>query len=139
MNVVRLIISGMLSLAIATMTRADDRAEAGDAAEKWAPKRDIPELREARQLILVLTPAWDSVPAELARYERSSAGAPWRPVSPATPVVVGRTGLAWGIGLHSEVPPGIRPKKEGDGKSPAGVFLLLESLGYAAASEPGKK
>jgi D-alanyl-D-alanine dipeptidase len=39
--------------------------------------------------------------------------------------------------LHSDVPPGVRPKKEGDGKSPAGVFSLLESFGYATAAESG--
>ena len=47
-----------------------------------------------------------------------------------TPVSLGRNGMAWGRGLHTE--PGHGPfKKEGDGKSPAGVFALARAFGVA--------
>jgi D-alanyl-D-alanine dipeptidase len=42
-------------------------------------------------------------------------------------VEVGRKGMAWGSGLHPE-PANL--KKEGDGKSPAGVFSLGTAFGF---------
>jgi zinc D-Ala-D-Ala dipeptidase len=56
--------------------------------------------------------------------------------------VLGHTGLGWGRGLHGLSPPADRTgpiKKEGDGKSPAGVFGLGGSYGYAAAPPAGAK
>jgi L,D-peptidoglycan transpeptidase YkuD (ErfK/YbiS/YcfS/YnhG family) len=45
-------------------------------------------------------------------------------------VSLGRNGMAWGRGLHTE--PDHGPfKKEGDGKSPAGVFALVRAFGVA--------
>ena len=35
--------------------------------------------------------------------ERTAAGAPWRPVGRQVPAAVGRTGLAWGVGVHPPV------------------------------------
>ncbi len=52
------------------------------------------------------------------------------------PVVVGRNGLGWGIGLHpsadTEANRDTGPKKrEGDGRAPAGIFRLSSAFGYA--------
>jgi D-alanyl-D-alanine dipeptidase len=85
-------------------------------------------LKGSRQVLLVLTDGWDSVNGTMERFERSSADGPWRPVGPAVPVVVGRTGLAWGIGVAVIQVPG-PVKQEGDGKSPAGVFRLSTAFG----------
>ena len=86
------------------------------------------------QMVLVSTEGWDSVGAVLRRYERAGAGQPWRQVGQAVPAAVGRTGLAWGEGLHPE--PGAGPRKrEGDGKAPAGVYALSSAFGYAPAAE----
>lgn len=43
---------------------------------------------------------------------------------------VGRSGIAWGRGLHLEGIPG-PVKREGDGRAPAGVFELRRATGYA--------
>lgn len=86
------------------------------------------------QMVLVTTEGWDSVGAVLLRYERAGAGQPWRQVGQAIPAAVGRTGLAWGEGLHPE--PGEGPRKrEGDGKAPAGVYALSSAFGYATVAE----
>ena len=53
---------------------------------------------DARQLVLVTTENWDATQGELRRYERNGSG--WRQVGPAAAISVGRTGTAWGRGLH---------------------------------------
>lgn len=93
-------------------------------------------LAGARQALLVLTDDWNAVPGSLRRYERSADTDAWSPVGEAIPVVVGRGGLGWGIGLHGGAPSLPGPvKHEGDGKAPAGVFRLGSAFGYAPAAE----
>ena len=88
--------------------------------------------RGARQLIVVTTPAWDSVSGTLRRYARASTSAPWRAVGDPVPIVVGQTGLAWGeSGVGRRGDP---RKREGDGKAPAGRFPLGTAFGFAPAA-----
>lgn len=89
----------------------------------------------ARQLVLVLTPDWDTDAGVLQRFERDAAGQ-WQPVTDATEVAVGRKGSAWGIGLHAAQKEGPQ-KQEGDGRSPAGVFTVGEAFGYAGKADTG--
>lgn len=82
---------------------------------------------DARQVVLVVSPTWDAVPASMTRWERTDSG--WRAVGSPMPVVLGRKGLAWGLGIHpTEVNAG-RIKREGDGCSPAGIFDLKRMFG----------
>jgi D-alanyl-D-alanine dipeptidase len=86
----------------------------------------------ARQLVLVVTPSWDTTSGTLRRYTRASVRAPWRRVGAAVPVVVGASGLAWGAdSLGAADDP---HKREGDGRSPAGVYPLDGTFGFAPAS-----
>ena len=82
---------------------------------------------DARQLVLVTTPAWDANLGTLRTYVRD--GATWRAVAGAVPVTVGRKGSAWGLGLHA-AQPGVQ-KREGDGRAPAGAFAIGTAFGYA--------
>jgi len=91
-----------------------------------------------RQLIVVRSAAWNAVTGALQRFERSQDGAPWKEVGPAASVNVGRSGMAWGRGLQAEEQPG-PVKKEGDQKSPAGVFLLGPAFGYHESLPEGAK
>ena len=85
------------------------------------------------QEVVVLTDSWSSVDASLQLFERESAHAPWRAVNEASAAVVGRNGLGWGIGLHDTTSSDTAPiKEEGDGKAPAGIFLLNSAFGYAS-------
>ena len=88
---------------------------------------------DSRQLVLVTTADWDSSRGEMRKFSRTGEG--WTQVAAKLPVVIGRAGAAWGMGLHPMQPgPG---KQEGDGRSPAGVFELGIAFGYAESANTG--
>jgi hypothetical protein len=76
---------------------------------------------ESRQMVLSVSAGWDQTRAILQPYERSSKDTPWVPVGAPIEASLGRSGLAWGRGLHPQDLEGPQ-KREGDGRSPAGVF-----------------
>ena len=85
---------------------------------------------DSTQLLLVLTDSVNATKGELVYFNKSTIGE-WKKVEGDIPIVVGRKGLAWGIGLHSELSfDGFTQKKEGDGRSPAGIFYLGAVFGY---------
>lgn len=94
-----------------------------------------PVLARATQLVVVTTPGWDSTSGQLWRFTRARPGARWRAVAPAVPVVVGRTGIALGVGFDRLLPHDAAAphKHEGDGRSPAGAFPLTAVFGFAPA------
>lgn len=96
----------------------------------------LPEsLIESRQLILVTTTGWNVVDGEMKRYERDSINDEWKMVGEQIPIVVGRNGMAWGKGLHGDAIGEGPVKKEGDGRSPAGIFSLSSAFGYASREQ----
>jgi D-alanyl-D-alanine dipeptidase len=89
---------------------------------------------DARQLLLVTTPGWDEVDGTLRRYERDADAPTWRQVGADIPIVVGRSGLAWDAAWRDPKPVVGPTKKEGDGRSPAGIFTLTSAFGYDPAA-----
>jgi L,D-peptidoglycan transpeptidase YkuD (ErfK/YbiS/YcfS/YnhG family) len=88
---------------------------------------------ETLQLLLVRTPDWTASDGILRRYERDTPGGSWRRVGDPRPVTVGRAGLGWATPpLHAFAGP---EKREGDGRSPAGVFPLGVAFGSASREE----
>lgn len=87
-------------------------------------------LASARQLLLVVAPAWDSQAGVLHCFERE---AHWQTAFPHIPVSLGKSGLAWGSGLHANDDLVGRQKCEGDGCAPAGIFAITALFGEAAA------
>src|SRR6059058_6047968 len=71
----------------------------------------------SRQLIVIVAPTWDANHGTLGLFERADRGK-WQRRSGDVLVMLGRNGLAWGVGLHRQA----ATKREGDGRSPAGVF-----------------
>lgn len=75
-----------------------------------------------RQAIIGITEGWNDSHATLNVVQRNAQGN-WVRVLGPIPARLGRNGTAWGRGLHSN-PRGAVLKKEGDGRSPAGIFAL---------------
>lgn len=86
----------------------------------------------ANQMIVVTSADWNNVRGTLRRFERS--GEDWQQVGNAEPVMLGRSGIAWGMGLHPAQSDGPQ-KREGDGRNPAGVFAIGPAFGYSATAE----
>jgi zinc D-Ala-D-Ala dipeptidase len=96
---------------------------------------EIPEIAESKQMILVSVEHWNAISARVRCLERTDTKAIWKEVFPAFEAVVGKNGLAWGIGLHGTCPSEGSMKREGDGRAPAGVFSLHEAFGYSAPAD----
>lgn len=86
------------------------------------------------QAVLVNAPGWSSTTGTLRRYERADAHARWQMVGAPVEVLLGKHGLAWGLGLHTRATE--TPQKiEGDLRAPAGVFALGTAFGRASREE----
>ncbi|MBI4804407.1 MAG: L,D-transpeptidase family protein [Desulfovibrio sp.] len=92
---------------------------------------------QSNQVLLVLTDGWETRNAQMRLFERTP-GKTWKAVGPPIPVMLGKNGMGWGAGLHSDTGPG-PVKREGDGKAPAGIFLLGPAFGTAPASKRALK
>jgi L,D-peptidoglycan transpeptidase YkuD (ErfK/YbiS/YcfS/YnhG family) len=95
-----------------------------------SPKINLPLLQrvDTEQLVLVIADNWEATTATLQKFVWKEGQ--WQEVDQAFAVNIGRTGLAWGLGLHS-AQKGYY-KQEGDGKATAGVFDLTQTFGYLA-------
>jgi L,D-peptidoglycan transpeptidase YkuD (ErfK/YbiS/YcfS/YnhG family) len=84
-----------------------------------------------RQLVLVVAPSFEADRGTLRRFERQGPDGPWIEAGAPSPCVLGRKGLGAGRGL---TPPLAGPaKRQGDGRTPAGLFTLPVAFGYADA------
>lgn len=101
----------------------------GIAAQHKLETLDIP--KDYQQVILVITPNDTTSQGVLSYFERSEEK--WLVAKEDLKVSVGKSGLAWGRGLHV-IPENEDEKQEGDGKAPAGIFLLGTSFGYSPKS-----
>lgn len=94
-------------------------------------RAQVPE--ESHQLLITVSSDWDATTGQLYGYQRGATG--WEQKFAQIPVNLGRTGLAWGIGLHPQQDGA--QKREGDGKAPAGIFRLGDAFGYASTVDTG--
>ena len=86
---------------------------------------------QTTQMVMVITGSDTATTGHLFCFERGNSELPWKPVNNPVAVIVGGNGLAWGSGLHSMTEEMKPLKREGDMKSPAGVFTLDAVFGFA--------
>jgi L,D-peptidoglycan transpeptidase YkuD (ErfK/YbiS/YcfS/YnhG family) len=114
-------------LVIGLLAACDKAAPPAASTSNVSPKGfTIP--KQTRQLVTAVVDDWTSTHAQLTLWNRGRNG--WEHyLDERWQAVIGSGGSAWGIGL---APNGEGPvKKEGDLKSPAGVFAFRTSYGYA--------
>jgi D-alanyl-D-alanine dipeptidase len=73
-----------------------------------------------QQLVVVLSPDMNTTYGVMTRYEK--AGSVYMAIGSPVPVILGRNGLGWDSGAEPL-------KREGDGKSPAGLFDIASTFG----------
>ena len=94
------------------------------------PAAKIP-FAQSLQVLVVTTKDWSAVQGTARVFERKTPNAKWTPLGDGFPVVVGRSGLAWGEGAFIQgTPP--KSKLEGDGNAPAGMFPLTAAFGSSS-------
>ncbi len=110
------ILLGVLSLAINAQVKKPN-----------PPPVKIP-FTESLQAVVVTTSGPSAIQGKARLFERKSTRSKWKKIGDEFPIVVGRSGLAWSSDSVPE--PAVEPiKKEGDGKSPAGIFPLTFAFG----------
>lgn len=93
-------------------------------------------LTNSLQAVVVTTKDWNAVQGKARFFERENTQAKWKPVGASFPIVVGKNGLAWSEDIANflfEKPSAY--KREGDGKSPAGIFDLISAFGSNKQSD----
>ena len=73
--------------------------------------------------------------ANLVRFERAGANAPWKRAG-ESPVVLGWAGTRWAWNAPQAKSGQGPAKKEGDGATPAGIFPVGAPFGFGAATHP---
>lgn len=112
-------VHGAVAVVIALSAYIAGQAAAAQADANW---------HQSKQMVLVVTPDWNADHGVLRAYERK--GDAWRPAGEPQDVTVGRSGVAWGLGLNEPQSDGPQ-KHEGDGRATAGVFRIGPVFGYA--------
>ena len=92
---------------------------------------------DCRQLVLVTAADARATRGTLRRLTRSAPGAPWTEVGQPVPCQLGRNGLAIGRGRGLGQPLAGPAKRQGDGRTPAGLFPLPAAFGYATVQAAG--
>lgn len=101
-------------------------------------RADCPSvLREATRLLLVTTPGMARSDARARLFVRPSVGPGWQAAGLAFPATVGRNGLGWAWN-QTALSDGAEPvKREGDGRTPAGIFAAGVPFGASARPVAG--
>ncbi len=87
------------------------------------------EVTKANQFVLVIVPDMNATQGKMQQYERKSLHDKWHAIGMPKPVVIGQNGMAFVQGLNLE-----RVKKEGDRRTPIGIFRIGPAFGFAERS-----
>ena len=115
---------------------SDNKETAATSKVATTTNRMVDELG-SKQILVVKTPNFDVIQGTLTAYEWDEKAQKWQSLTETIPVVVGGKGIAWGAGLQDAAFNQLPFKKEGDKKSPAGIFYLSTLFGYEAKAKLG--
>ncbi|GLS44910.1 hypothetical protein GCM10007884_28990 [Methylobacterium brachythecii] len=118
----------IVSACLALIVSADARASEGTCPALLA---------NARNLVIVTAETMDTTRAWLRVFERIASSGAWQPVGGAESAVVGTKGLAWGYPFRGLAQAGEPVKAEGDRRTPAGIYRVGSSFGFAPSARPG--
>lgn len=88
---------------------------------------------DVNQIVLVLADSWQGIDGKLYRLEK--LGKSWQILDAPIQVVIGKGGIAWANKALQEKYSNGPLKKEGDNKTPAGIFNLVYAMGYQAETD----
>lgn len=88
-------------------------------------------MQHARRLVLVTVPTLASSAGKLRLFERPGSDAGWRSVGATEPVLLGAKGVAWSHAFRHLAGTEEPVKKEGDDRSPAGIYAVGRPFGFA--------
>ncbi len=92
-----------------------------------------PTLHYSKQILIVSADNRRPYTAILQRYQRAALGSNWEKVGPPIPVVIGKHGLAWAD--SNSTSPKWPVKKEGDMRTPIGIFPIPFAFGLMPANK----
>jgi L,D-peptidoglycan transpeptidase YkuD (ErfK/YbiS/YcfS/YnhG family) len=95
-------------------------------------------LSSVLQLLVVVSTDWDAVDGTLYRYQRLPISSKWELMGAPVDVSLGKMGMAWGKGIHPASGQQRTNKREGDWRSPAGLFSLGTAFGDASHQKYAK-
>jgi D-alanyl-D-alanine dipeptidase len=91
-------------------------------------------MAHAPRLILVTAPSMHTSAAQLQLFERTRTDALWSQIGDPEPAVIGQAGMAWGHTYLSFGRDHEPIKVEGDRRTPAGIFRIGSSFGFAKSA-----
>jgi hypothetical protein len=94
-------------------------------------------LDSARRLVLVTANSMTATAGTARLFTRASLQDAWKPAGAPETVMLGLAGMGWGVGFHAFASDGEPQKAEGDGRTPAGIYRIGVSFGFAASPRPG--
>jgi len=106
-------------------------------ANAQTPQTRCPQpLATATQLLVVTTPTINDATGRLETYRRQTTRSNWQATGSSIEIVIGLRGLAWGWTAKNLSRPGEPMKREGDKRTPAGIFELGRAFGSKPANLP---
>jgi zinc D-Ala-D-Ala dipeptidase len=126
-----------VTVAIACSSKSPPIVERRAVSSAAPTEPRLPLLSSHGQVVVAVIDNWQSTTAMIQFWQRGSDGR-WLADGESWQGVIGRSGAAWGVGLHGDGAPAVFSadhrdvKIEGDLRSPAGVFSLTAAYGYAA-------
>jgi L,D-peptidoglycan transpeptidase YkuD (ErfK/YbiS/YcfS/YnhG family) len=123
----------MRRIALATVVAATVALPLHEAQAKYCPR----VLYRATRLIVVTVPNMQTTAALVRTFERMSPASRWEQRTASEPAVVGMRGIAWGDIYASLAKEDEPVKREGDHRTPAGIYRISATFGAEDTKLPG--